>query len=101
MADGAGALKEGTGKLAVGGKTLKEGTTKLEEGGHKLEDGMQEFDEEGIQELADVMNGSLQDVLDRLHAVVDADKEYTAFDGWDKDGDGSVKFLIETAGIES
>ena len=53
-----------------------------------------------IQELADVVNGDVQDVLDRLDAVVDADKSYTAFDGWDKDQDGSVKFLIETAGIE-
>ena len=100
LAAGAGSLKEGTGKLAAGGKTLKEGTTKLSDGGQELADGMEKFDEEGIQELADVVNGDVQDVLDRLDAVVDADKSYTAFDGWDKDQDGSVKFLIETAGIE-
>ena len=93
-------MKEGTGKLAAGGKTLKEGTTKLSDGGQELAEGMEKFDKEGIQELADVVNGDVQDVLDRLDAVVDADKSYTAFDGWDKDQDGSVKFLIETAGIE-
>lgn len=100
LAAGAGSLKEGTGKLAAGGKTLKEGTTKLSDGGQELAEGMEKFDKEGIQELADVVNGDVQDVLDRLDAVVDADKSYTAFDGWDKDQDGSVKFLIETAGIE-
>ncbi len=43
----------------------------------------------------------MQKVLDRLRAVADADKAYTAFDGLDEDMDGSVKFIIETAGIEA
>ena len=100
LADGADQLKDGTSKLAAGGKELKEGTTKLLDGSTELADGMKEFDEEGIQKLADTLEGDLQIVLDRLDAVVDADKSYTAFDGWDKDADGSVKFIIETAAIE-
>lgn len=100
LADGASQLKEGTSKLAAGGKELKEGTTKLLDGSTELADGMKEFDEEGIQKLSDTLEGDLQRVLDRLDAVVDADKTYTAFDGWDKDADGSVKFIIETAAIE-
>ena len=62
---------------------------------------MKEFDEEGIQELATLINVDLQDVLDRLKAVTDADKAYTAFDGANPDGSGSVKFIIETAAIET
>lgn len=100
LADGASQLKEGTSKLAAGGKELKEGTTKLLDGSTELADGMKEFDEEGIRKLSDTLEGDLQRVLDRLDAVVDADKTYTAFDGWDKDADGSVKFIIETAAIE-
>ena len=61
---------------------------------------MKEFDEEGISKLSELVEEDLQNVLDRLDAVVDADKSYTAFDGWDKDADGSVKFIIETAAIE-
>ena len=99
LADGAAALKEGTVKLADGGQDLKEGTGKLLDGATELADGMKEFDEEGIQELADVINIDLQDFLDRLQAVTDADKSYTAFDGTEN-GSGSVKFIIETAGIE-
>lgn len=100
LAEGALALKEGTGKLADGGQDLKEGTGKLLDGATELADGMKEFDKEGIQELADVVNNDLQDMVDRLKAVMDADKAYTAFDGAEY-GSGSVKFIIETAGIES
>ena len=62
---------------------------------------MQEFDEEGIQKLTEALGDNLQNVLDRLNAAADADKEYTAFDGWDKDTDGRVKFIIETAAVEA
>lgn len=99
LADGAAALKEGTGKLADGGQDLKEGTSKLLDGATELANGMKEFDKEGIQELANVVNIDLQDFMDRLQAVTDADKSYTAFDGAEN-GLGSVKFIIETAGIE-
>lgn len=100
LADGAAELKDGTAKLADGGKELKDGTTRLLDGSTELADGMTEFDEEGIQKLSDVLDGELQTVLDRLDAVVDADKSYTAFDGWEKDADGSVKFIIETASVQ-
>ena len=100
LADGASALKDGTVKLADGGKALKEGTVKLEEGSTELADGMEKFDEEGIQKLTQTLEGEVKDVLNRLNAVVDADEQYTAFDGWNEEGKGSVKFIIETAGIE-
>ena len=38
--------------------------------------------------------------MDRLDAVTEADKDYTVFDGWEKDTNGSVKFIIETAAIK-
>lgn len=100
LASGAASLKDGTSKLASGGKELKSGVTQLQDGSVKLADGMAEFDKEGIQKLSDVLNGELQTVLDRLKAVEDADKAYTAFDGASQDMNGKVKFIIETAGIE-
>ena len=100
LASGAASLKDGTSKLASGGKELKSGVTQLQDGSVKLADGMAEFDKEGIQKLSDVLNGELQTVLDRLKAVEDADKSYTAFDGASQDMNGKVKFIIETAGIE-
>lgn len=99
LAGGSSALKDGTAKLAAGGKELKAGTVKLESGAAQLTDGMQEFDREGIQKLTEVLEGEAKEVLDRLKAIVDNDKEYTAFDGAEN-ADGNVKFIIETAGIE-
>ena len=100
LASGASSLKDGTSKLASGGKELKSGVTQIQDGSVKLADGMAEFDKEGIQKLSDALNGDLQTVLDRLKAVEDADKSYTAFDGASQDMNGKVKFIIETAGIE-
>ncbi len=100
LATGAASLKDGTGKLASGGKALKAGTNKLYDGSRELSAGMKKFDKEGIQKLSDTINGGIQDVLNRLKAVEDADKAYKAFDGQTDDMDGSVKFVIETAGIE-
>lgn len=100
LAEGAKELKAGTGKLADGGKELKSGTAKLADGSSELAAGMKKFDEEGIRKLVDLLSGETQSVLDRLHAVVDADQAYTAFDGGVDGANGNVKFIIETAGIE-
>ena len=54
----------------------------------------------GIQKIADLAGDDLTALMDRLDAVTEADKDYTVFDGWEKDTDGSVKFVIETAAIK-
>ena len=61
---------------------------------------MEKFDEEGIQKITKLLGDDLQVILDRLHAVTDADGAYKAFDGQNEKGSGKVKFIIETAGIE-
>lgn len=100
LANGAVSLKDGTAALASGGKQLKEGTTKLNEGSTELAEGMEKFDEEGIQKITKLLGDDLQVILDRLHAVTDADSAYKAFDGQNENGSGKVKFIIKTAGIE-
>ena len=58
---------------------------------------MTQFDEEGIQKLTGVLGGGLQGLLKQLQEVTEADRSYTAFDG--ANVGGSVKLIIETAGI--
>lgn len=101
LSDGAGQLKEGTKTLADGTDELKDGVDDLKEGADTLKDGMEEFDEEGIQKLSDVLEGDMQEILDRIEAVMDAGRAYNNFSGISDDMDGSVKFMIETAGIEN
>ena len=53
-----------------------------------------------MQKITKLLGDDLQVILDRLHAVTDADSAYKAFDGQNENGSGKVKFIIETAGIE-
>lgn len=100
LANGAVSLKDGTAALLSGGKQLKEGTTKLKDGSTELAEGMAKFDEEGVQKITEIFGDELQNLLDRLNAVADADSAYKAFDGQNENENGKVKFIIETAGIE-
>ena len=93
-------LKNGTAELSEGGTKLTDGVDELAEGANALRDGMKKFDEEGIQELTDTFNGELQDILDRIDQVVDAGRAYKTFSGAKEAAEGSVKFIIETGGIE-
>ena len=100
LANGAVSLKDGTAALVSGGKQLKEGTTKLKDGSTELAEGMAKFDEEGVQKITEIFGDELQNLLERLNAVADADSAYKAFDGQNENENGKVKFIIETAGIE-
>lgn len=100
LANGAVSLKDGTAALVSGGKQLKEGTTKLKDGSTELAEGMAKFDEEGVQKITEIFGDELQNLLDRLNAVADADSAYKAFDGQNENENSKVKFIIETAGIE-
>lgn len=100
LANGAVSLKDGTAALLSGGKQLKDGTTKLKDGSTELAEGMAKFDEEGVQKITEIFGDELQNLLDRLNAVADADSAYKAFDGQNENENGKVKFIIETAGIE-
>lgn len=100
LANGAVSLKDGTAALVSGGKQLKEGTVKLKDGSTELAEGMEKFDEEGVQKITELFGDEMQNLLDRLSAVADADSAYKAFDGQNENENGKVKFIIETAGIE-
>lgn len=99
LADGAASLKDGTAKLVDGSSELATGIGNLQEGAGKLSSGMAEFDEDGISALTETVEGDFKNVLERLKAVVEADKEYHSFEERMDGTEGSVKFIIETGGI--
>ncbi|WP_434309982.1 hypothetical protein [Hominifimenecus sp. rT4P-3] len=100
LADGAASLVKGMSQLVSGSGRLSDGISSLAEGAKKLADGAKEFDEEGIQKLTDAFDENFQETIDRAKALVDADKAYQSFGGLSDGMKGSVKFIIETAGIE-
>ena len=94
------ALVDGAGTLASGSAELVNGINLLKDGSITLHDGMVQFDEEGISKLTEAFGDDLGSLSERLKAVVDASKEYNTFTGANKNADSTVKFIIESAGIE-
>lgn len=97
---GAVGLRTGTAQLAEAGDQLDSGFGALADGTGALATGLKTFDEEAIDSLTDLAGDDLQTVLTRLRAVKRADSSYNNFAGIRDDQTGSVKFIIETEGIE-
>lgn len=80
---------------------LTDGIEQLQEGALSLYDGLCEFDEEGIQKLADAVNGNLNDLVERLKATSEVSKNYQSFSGIDHEMEGQVKFIYRMDSIEA
>lgn len=105
---GARELNEGVGLLLNGapgsdGQPAREGVTALPEGvdalrdgALELQEGIQKLDEEGIQKLADAVNGDLAELADTVRGLLDASRGYTTFSGLAEDMTGTVRFIIRT-----
>lgn len=92
-------LSDGTSELADASGELNDGLTELVDGVQELKDGVKEFDEEGIQELADLAGDDLETILHKVRALKEADSRYINFSGIREGQTGSVKFIIETEAI--
>ncbi len=99
LADGANELYAGIGTLKDGSGALIDGVGQLKDGAMQLSDGMKEFEEQGIQKLADVFEGDLQSLVNRMKAMIDVSKNYQSFSGISEDMEGSVKFIYRTEEI--
>ena len=99
LASGAAALYNGILQLENGAPALVDGVTKLKDGAMQLSDGLKKFNEEGVQKLADAVNGDLSETLERFRATVDVSKSYRSYSGIDDSMDGEVKFIYRTAEI--
>jgi putative membrane protein len=101
LSTGAAQLYAGLLQLQDGAPALVDGVTQLRDGSMQLSDGLKQFNEEGIQKLADAVDGGLGTLSTRLQATVDVAKNYQNFSGLSDDMDGQVKFIYRTASIES
>ncbi len=101
LSAGANALYDGILTLKDGAPALITGITELRDGSMKLSDGLQQLNEEGIKKLTDAVDGDIAGLFDRIHAIVDASKQYNSFAGLSDDMDGQVKFIYRTDSIEA
>ncbi|MDD6325674.1 MAG: hypothetical protein PUA72_08885, partial [Lachnospiraceae bacterium] len=77
------------------------GVSELKDGATELKDGMKEFDEKGTSKLKDLADGDLSDLFERIKALSSDDYTYETYSGRTAGMDGGVKFIIETAPIET
>lgn len=101
LSDGMSELYDGMLTLKDGAPALTDGVTQLRDGAMQLSDGLKTFHEEGVQKLADAVNGDLNSLVERLRATSEVSKRYRSFSGAGSDLDGQVKFIYRTAPIEA
>lgn len=107
LREGATKLLSGTDQLVLGSGTLqtasgqvKSGISALQDGAVQLKNGTAEFNNKGIKKLQETADDLLGSLLDRVDALTSDDCSYDSFAGKADGMDGSVKFIIETEGIE-
>lgn len=93
-------LNKAAGKLVKGVVRLEDAGGRLSDGAKELDDGMNEFNADGIEKLNRIYEEDLQNVLDRLDAVLQAGRDYKNFSGLGAGMDGEVKFIIETEAVK-
>lgn len=97
---GAGEVAKGAGALKTGADTLADGAGTLADGNKTLADGMAEFKTSGIDKIADVFGGDIENVTSRIDAMMTLGRNYKSFAGIKEDMAGSTKFIIETEGVD-
>lgn len=110
LAGGADQLVQGSGKLQGGAKELADGLQTMQSGSGALVDGVQklsdgattlhesmlQFDEQGIGQLAQIVDGQIRPLLERADGVLSASRDYQTFTGLSDQMEGSVKFVFVT-----
>lgn len=99
-ATGAGEVAKGAGALKTGADALADGAGTLADGNKTLADGMEEFKTSGIDKIADVFGGDIENVTSRIDAMMTLGRNYKSFAGIKEDMAGSTKFIIETEGVD-
>lgn len=92
---GVGNLRDGANTLNNGVGDLKTGASSLRDGAGELKNGIQTLQEDGISKIEDIVNGDLNNIVERLKAVVNQSKAYKNYSGIGDDMDGNVKFVIK------
>lgn len=101
LASGASQLGTGMREFSKAGSSLTGGYGAITEGLKAFSEGIDEFDREGVQKLGRLAGEDLAEVLRRLKALRNADRSYQSFSGILPEQKGTVRFIIETDGLEN
>ena len=94
-------LYDGILQLKDGAPALIDGVSQLTDGAMQLSNGLKQFNEEGIQKIAKLVGGDLNNILTRLKATIDVSKNYRNFAGITDDMAGQTKFIYRTDEVKA
>jgi X-X-X-Leu-X-X-Gly heptad repeat protein len=88
LTNGLANINSATGKLYTATEELNDGTTKLAEG-------LESFDTDGIQKIANYVNGDLKALENNLKGLRDLGNDYTTFTKKSNNMNGETKFIVK------
>lgn len=101
LKNGISTLNESTATINNANKQLLSASQTIQSGVNTLTDGIERFDSEGIQEIANLVNGKVKNLQERIEALKDLANEYNSFAGIDESAEeGTVKFILMTDSIK-
>ena len=83
-------------QMENGTPTLIDGISQLKDGALQLSDGLKKFDEEGIQKIVGLVDSDLNNIVERLKAIIRVSEHHNNFSGIDDAMNGQVKFIYRT-----
>ena len=76
---------------------LIQGVKALRTGAGELNDGLNKFNDEGIVKINDLVNTTLEGMIDRFDTVKEVSRDYASFTSEGEAGKGGVKFIYKIA----
>lgn len=97
----------GVGKASAGAKKLNEsmpelvkGIDALKNGEKKLSDGLNQFNDEGVSKLNDLVNVTLEGMVERFNTVKEVSSDYASYAGEEGNTNDSVRFIYKIATVK-
>lgn len=95
----ASTMQTEVGKVVVSSlDTMLSGINQLTKGAQDLQTGMTKFDREGIQPLANFVNGKVKVTADKVERLTKLANEYDSYAGKANDVTGTTKFILMVEG---
>lgn len=80
--------------LGSGLEQLTSGLNELNDGSSELAEGMSKFNNEGIKQICNYINGDVKDITARVQKLSDLSEQYNNFTMLNGNNDGNVKFIM-------
>ena len=80
--------------LGSGLEELTSGLNELNNGSSELAEGMTKFNNEGIKQICNYINGDVKDITTRVQKLSNLSKQYNNFTMLNGNNEGNVKFIM-------